>query len=84
MYSIAYSNDSIPMTNELLNAIQGMDYKALYGQWRYAGLNNWYLRDQAGKRLSERLDAFRANLTAEERAEIEAEVEADYVGRMTA
>ena len=67
------------MKNDLIETLRGMDYEDLYGQWRYAGSNNWYLHGEAGKWLSNRLDVFRANLTAQERAEIEAKVESRFL-----
>lgn len=62
-------------TNPLIETLKGMDYKGLYRQWRMTMCNNWYTQGETGKWMSQRLDAFRANLTAAERLEDEREVE---------
>ena len=62
---------------ELIDRLAKLDYETLYRQWRFAHPGNWYLEGAPGKYLSERLDAFRRNLTEQERLEIEALVELD-------
>ncbi len=68
-------------SEELIDNLRGKDYYQLYAQWRYASLNNWYINGEPGKWLSDRLDAFRRNLTADERTKIEAAVERRAITR---